>query len=83
MAEDVLLIMYSRPGCHLCEEMARILVGLSEELRFAIKYVNIDKDPALVRRFNELVPVLMHGERELARYQLNSEAIRAYMAEIR
>lgn len=45
--------------------------------------LDVDADPVLEERFNELVPVLMHGETELARYRLNVPDFRAYMAEIR
>ena len=37
---------------------------------------------AIERRFNELVPLLMHGDRELAKWHLDSAALRAYLQEI-
>ena len=64
---DARLTLYSRHSCHLCEDMTRILTGLTSELGVELTILDIDTDPALAARFNELVPVLMHGERELAR----------------
>ena len=53
------------------------------ELAFDLQVLDVDADPILEARFNELVPVLMHGERELSRYHLSPDAVRAYLAEIR
>ena len=58
-------------------------MALSLELPFELKVLDVDADPVLEARFNELVPVLMHGERELSRFHLKPETVRAYLAEIR
>lgn len=63
--------------------MAKSLTDLAGDLGFELAIVDVDSDPALADRFNELVPVLMHGERELARYRLDLQAMRAYLAQIR
>ncbi|SBO43047.1 glutaredoxin family protein [Cyanobium sp. NIES-981] len=63
------LLLYSRPGCCLCE-------GLEEKLRLLspapdLEVVNVDEDPALQARFGLEVPVLAwrsaQGERVLPR----------------
>jgi hypothetical protein len=76
------LVLYSRNFCHLCEEMYVALDALRGDLRFDLDVVDVDSDPQLEQHFNELVPVLMHGDRELARWRLDSEALRAYLSEI-
>ena len=77
------LTLYSRYYCHLCDEMTATLTGLAGELGFELAILDVDSDPALEARFNELVPVLMHGDTELARYRLDLQAVRAYLAQIR
>ena len=72
------LTVYSREYCHLCDDMLSALEALSEELDFDLDTVDVDADPALERRFGELVPVLMHGERELAHGRVDPTAVRAY-----
>jgi thioredoxin reductase (NADPH) len=47
---------------------------------FELTVLDVDADPALEARFDELVPVLMHGEEELARYRLDIEALRRWLA---
>jgi hypothetical protein len=43
---------------------------------FELKLVDIDRDPELMRRYNERVPVLCRGGRELCHYQLNETRLR-------
>ena len=68
--------LYGRAGCHLCETMARTLRAFG----VAFEEVDVDADPALVRRYGERVPVLAdaagaelcHGRLEPAVLQLLS-----------
>lgn len=83
VVESPHLSLYSRHGCHLCDEMADALASLKQEVAFHVTVLDIDADPVLADRFNDLVPVLMHGDRELARYRLDSGSVRAYLAQIR
>ena len=73
------LTLYSRQYCHLCHEMQAQLdlvrAGLPEELGFELNVLDVDRNPELTARFNELVPVLMHDEHELARYRLDETAV--------
>lgn len=57
------LRLLSRPGCHLCDEMALAL----QDLGLEFERTNIDEDAALVERYGEAIPVLFDGEQEVAR----------------
>jgi hypothetical protein len=45
--------------------------------------LDVDADPALEAKYDELVPVLLHGETELCHYFLDEAKTREYLAEIR
>ncbi|HCA27420.1 MAG TPA: thioredoxin family protein [Betaproteobacteria bacterium] len=77
-----LLTLYSRHGCHLCDDMRDELRALQERFPFRLEIVDIDADPALVKRFGALAPVLMAGETELCHYFLDRRALDAYFGEI-
>jgi glutaredoxin len=77
------LTVYSRNDCHLCEEMIEALRGLQGLFAFQLAVVDVDSDPELERRHGEKVPVLMHGERELCHFRLDSAAVTAYLSKIR
>lgn len=50
--------IYSRLGCHLCEDAERTLKFLQAELSFDIEVIDIDKEPELVRLYSDQVPVI-------------------------
>jgi len=77
------LTVYSRHSCHLCEEMIEALRGLQGLGRFEIAVVDVDADPELERLHGDKVPVLMHGERELCHFRLETSAVTAYLSKIR
>jgi hypothetical protein len=52
------VILYSKPGCHLCDEAAEILTGLARELPLDWRRVDIESDPALFARFRDEIPVI-------------------------
>ena len=55
----LLLTLYSRGYCHLCHEMHAALERLAGPCGFDLDVLDVDADPLLEARFNELVPVLM------------------------
>jgi len=68
---EIELTLYSRPGCHLCEEMKAQLTPIAARYRVAVREINIDSDAALREKFNEEVPVLFLGEKKIAKYFLD------------
>ena len=74
------LTLYMRQGCHLCEDMEKLVHELLEPGSFTLKLVDIDTDPALKSRFNEWVPVLEHADQEICHHFLDLKALRAAQA---
>jgi hypothetical protein len=53
------VVVYSRPGCHLCEEAIERIVALrGEGYRFGLHEVDIESDELLLRRHLERIPVV-------------------------
>ena len=75
--------LYARGYCHLCDDMLAALRSLETPAQqFAITVLDVDADPALVARFDELVPVLYGAldQPELCHYYLDHAAVQAYLA---
>lgn len=70
------LTLYYRAGCHLCDDMLQALRGLQPCLGFGLRVVDVDRDPGLQRRYDEWVPVLNLGDREICHYRLDEAALR-------
>ncbi|MCC6166460.1 MAG: glutaredoxin family protein [Caldilineaceae bacterium] len=56
------LILYTKPGCHLCDLLKADLTGLQREIPFTVVERNIEADPADYERFRYLIPVLAVGD---------------------
>lgn len=73
------LILYGRGYCHLCGDMLAALDALRGEFAFEVEVVDVDADPRLVEKYDELVPVLEAEGRELCHYFLDVPKVREYL----
>lgn len=66
------IVLYSRQGCHLCDDAAAALTrhGLEFEL------VDVDADPELRRRYDECVPVVVMDGKERFRGRVDELLLR-------
>jgi glutaredoxin len=64
------LTLYSRPGCHLCEEMRREVEELLGDLAHEWDVVDVDRDPELARRYGESIPILFVNGHLFAKIRL-------------
>jgi glutaredoxin len=49
--------LYSRPGCHLCDDARTVIDAVCAELGEEYDEISIDDDPELQQRFANEVPV--------------------------
>jgi thiol-disulfide isomerase/thioredoxin len=71
------LVLYGRAWCHLCEEMRVALEPLAAAAGARLDVIDVDSDPALQARYDELVPVLVCDGIELCHYLLDEARVRA------
>ncbi len=55
-APDV--VMYTRQGCHLCEEAWDVLQAAQKKFSFHLRTIDVDTDPVLVEQYGLCVPVV-------------------------
>ena len=77
------LTLMSRGYCHLCHDMEVALAPLAREFGARVTVLDVDADPVLEAKYDELVPVLLHGDMELCHYFLDEAKTREYLAGIR
>jgi hypothetical protein len=71
------LVLYHRPGCHLCEQMlAALYVTYGDEIEISL--VNVDSDPSLKTRYGARIPVLAAGDQVICEARLDEGAVDAY-----
>jgi glutaredoxin len=72
------VVVYSRPGCHLCEEALEAIVGLgSDGYRFTLREVDIDSEDRLLRELLERIPVVEVDGEPVSELILDVTALRA------
>ncbi|WP_277184119.1 glutaredoxin family protein [Caballeronia sp. BR00000012568055] len=76
-------VLYGRAWCHLCDDMRAELEPIAQRFGVAIEWIDIDEDPALEARYNELVPVLTLDGVELCHYKLDTAAVHATLLQTR
>lgn len=68
--------IYSRPGCHLCDEAKKEIAPLLREFGARLTEINIDDDPELRARYDYDVPVIFIGARKAAKHLVDAAQFR-------
>jgi glutaredoxin len=73
------LTLYSKPGCHLCEEMKQTVQDVVQDYGGVLDEVDISGDPHLEARFGTEIPVLFVNGRKAFKYRLSERELRAHL----
>ncbi len=66
-----LVTLFTRAGCHLCEEAKKVIEAARERAEFDYEERDIDAAPQLLRLYNEEVPVIAIDGRKAFKYRLD------------
>ena len=69
------IVVYSREGCHLCDQVKETLADSKGDADFEWSEVDIDADPKLVQRFNDEVPVVFIDGRKAFKYHMTRQQL--------
>lgn len=74
----ITLTIYSRPGCHLCDDMKAVVerVARSSGAAVAVEEIDITTDPQLEAAYSLEIPVLMIDGNKAAKYRVAEEELR-------
>jgi glutaredoxin len=69
----IALTLYSRPGCHLCDDMKAVITRVARDRGIAITLdeVDISTDPELESRYGLEIPVLIVDGKKVAKYRIS------------
>jgi len=68
--------IYSRPGCHLCDEAKAQIAPLLAEFGARLTEINIDEDAVLRANYDYDVPVIFLGARKVAKHRIDLKQFR-------
>lgn len=63
--------LYTRSGCHLCDEAKAAMAPLLREFGATLREVDIDQDAEVRERYTNDVPVIFLGPRKIAKHRLD------------
>jgi glutaredoxin len=64
------LTLYSKPGCHLCDEMKHVVDDVRARVECELEVIDIGTDPELVERYGVEIPVLLIDGKKAAKHRL-------------
>ena len=64
------LTIYSRPGCHLCDEMKAVVERVAGSVPLTVEEIDISRDAELDERYGLEIPVLMVDGKKAAKYRI-------------
>jgi hypothetical protein len=70
------LTIYSRPGCHLCDEMKAVVDLVARRVPLTVDNVDISNDPRLEARYGLEIPVLLVNGRKAAKHRVTEDELR-------
>ena len=82
-AQPLEVTLYTRPGCHLCEDAKSAMLPLLQEFGAVLHEVNIDEDQKLAKRYGWDIPVIFIGKRKAAKHRVDLAQFRRQLEEAR
>ena len=71
------LTIYSKPGCHLCDEMKAVVKQtINGREGISLEEMDISNDPALVALYELEIPVLMIDGKRAAKYRITEAELK-------
>ena len=70
------LTLYSRPGCHLCDEMKAVVECVARSVPLTMEVVDISTDPQLEALYGLEIPVLLIDGKKAAKYRIAEVELR-------
>lgn len=79
---SIVVTLYTRAGCHLCEEAKAQITPLLREFGAELREVDIDADPSLHAKYDYEVPVIFLGEQKVAKHRVDLAQLRRQLARV-
>ena len=72
--------LYTRPGCHLCDDARAVVARVCEELGESFSEVDITSDEDLQDRYAEEIPVTLVDGRQHDFWRVDETRLRAALS---
>ena len=79
----VRVTLYTRPGCHLCDEAKVAILAARCAPEYTLDEVNIETDPSLLHLYRNDIPVIVINGVEAFRHRVASADFRQQVVKCR
>ena len=69
------LTLYSRPDCHLCDDMKTTIKNFSKKISVDLRIVDISNNATLETQYGQEIPVLFVDGRKIAKYRISEQEL--------
>jgi glutaredoxin len=69
------ITLYTRVGCHLCEDAKAALERVRARVPFELEVIDVDTDSLLVERYGWEVPVVLVDGHKVAKFRVDEQAL--------
>ena len=77
-----LVTLYTKPGCHLCDDALDVLQRVQKLQPFTLEEVNVQEDPALLAEYGDQIPVVTLNGTFLFEYEVDETRLRQLLKEV-
>jgi hypothetical protein len=71
----MILTVYSRPGCHLCDDMMSVIERVARRTAVTVEVIDISTDAELEARYGLEIPVLTVNGKKAAKYRVSEDEL--------
>jgi glutaredoxin len=81
--EKAVVTIYTKPGCHLCEEAKATILGAGCAGEFVLEEVNIETDIELKERYRYDIPVILINGIKVFKHVVDAREFKRKLRRIR
>jgi len=81
LGEGLVVEIYGKPDCHLCEVAKQRLAELQQRWRFELREVNIANDPNMLEEYGTRIPLIWVAGKLACKYHVEEEKLRQRLQE--
>jgi glutaredoxin len=82
MQESIQIEIYSRPGCHLCDEAKAVIEPFAQTYPLKLTVTNVDLDSDLRAAYGTEIPIILINGTEAFRHRVDARTLERKLKEL-
>ena len=82
MPASISIEIYSRPGCHLCDEAKAVIEPFVNRYSIELSVTDVDSDQALRQAYGSEIPVILINGKEAFRHRVDRGMLERKLKEL-